>query len=99
MFVTGKCLCSMSERCRLHEERCEDDNFSVMLGENGGQFIGRCLETKHSDQMPVPKHSNKKPVLGYSDQLLEVRVLQDEDVGSLALGNWERDETHIIRWV
>ena len=93
MYVTGKYLCSMLERCRLHEERSEDENFCVKLSENRGQFIGRCFGTKHSDQKPVPKHSDKIPVLGYSDQLLEVRVLQDEDVGPLALGNWERDET------
>ena len=58
MYVTGKFLCSMLERCRMHEERCEDENFSVKFGENRGQFIGRCLGTKHSDQMPVPKHSD-----------------------------------------
>ena len=81
MYVTGEFLWSMSERCRMHEERSEDDNFSVKLGEKRGQFIGRCFGTKHSDLMPVPKHSDRIPVLGYSDQLLEVRVQQDEDAG------------------
>ena len=36
----------------------------------------------------VPKHS---------DQVLEVRVPQDEDAGSVALCNWERGETQITK--
>ena len=40
--------------------------------------------------MPVPK---------LSDLQQQVRVLRDEDVGSVASWNWECCETDIIRWV
>ena len=51
---------------------------SVKLDETRGRFLGMCLVPKHSDQIPVP---------GYSDKVVEVRVLRDEDVGSVALRN------------
>ena len=59
IYVTSENLCSVLERRRMHEERSEDENFSVKLGDNRGQFIGRRLGTKNSDQMPVPKHIDK----------------------------------------
>ena len=74
----------------MHEERAENEMSSAKMDENRGRFLGMCLVPNQRGQMPPPKHS---------DQLLEVRVLRDEDVGSVALWNWERGETYITRWV
>ena len=72
----------------MHDERNEDEN--LVQRWMRGRFLGMCLVPKQRDHMPIPS---------YSDQLLEVGVLRDEDVGSVALWNWERVETHIIRWM
>ena len=68
----------MLERFRRYEESDENEMSSVKLDETRGRFLGMCLVPKHSDQIPVP---------GYSDKVVEVRVLRDEDVGSVALRN------------
>ena len=88
MQVTGRYLCRMPQESRRHEEREENEMSSAKMDKNRGRFLGKCLVSR--TQRPVPKHS---------DRLLEVRVLRDEDVESVALWNWERDENCIIRWV
>ena len=47
----------------------ENELRSAKMDQNQGRFLGMCLDPKHRDQMPVPKHS---------DRLLVVRVLRDE---------------------
>ena len=76
----------VTRRVRVEEHGRTFDS-SAKMDENRGWFLGMCLVPKRSGQTPVPKHT---------DRLLEVRVLRDEDVGSMALWNWEFDETHII---
>ena len=84
--VTGRSF-YLSDRFRWHEERDEKEMSSAKMDQSCGQFLGMYLVSKHCDQMPVPSHG---------DLLLKVRVMQDEDVWSVAL--WNFDETYILRW-
>ena len=59
---------------------------SAKMDESCGRFLGMYLVSKHCDQMPVSSHGDQL--------LLKVRVMQDEDVGSVAL--WNCAETYIF---
>ena len=85
--VTGRYLCYLLERFKRHQERDGNEMNSTKMDESRGWFLGMCLVPKHSDQIPVPKRN---------DPLLKVRVLQGDDVGSVAL--WNCDETNITQW-
>ena len=74
----------------MHGKRSEDESSIAKMDENRGRFLGMCFFPRHRDQMSVTKHSG---------QFLEVRVVREEDVGSVALWNMERDETYIMEWV
>ena len=83
--TTGN-LCSMLDRFKVCEERSDDESFIAKMKENREWFLGLCLGPGHREQMPVPTHG---------DQLLRVKVQQDDDVGSFASWRKEHVEARI----